>query len=70
MADTRSRDQWLRLQAVQVIAMLSEDTEEARRILAYAGRLLDDFIAQEEKPRPVVSSGRASGQKDRPHPPR
>jgi len=33
MADTRSRDQWLRLQAVQVIAMLPEDTEEARRIL-------------------------------------
>jgi hypothetical protein len=69
MAD-RSRDQWLRLQSVQVIAMLPEDPEEARRILAYAGRLLDEFIAgpppqvevteapadlvAEAKPRPVA----------------
>jgi hypothetical protein len=45
MADNRPRDRWQRLQAVQLIAMLPEDIEEARRILAYAGRLLDEFIA-------------------------
>jgi hypothetical protein len=54
MADTRSRDRLGRLQAVQIIAMLPEDIEEARCILAHAGRLLDDFIAQEEKPPPVA----------------
>lgn len=41
----RSRDQWLRLQAVQVIAMLPENEEEALRILAYAQELIKKFIA-------------------------
>jgi hypothetical protein len=42
--DGRSRDRWLRLQAVQVIAMLPENEEEALRILAYAQELLQKFI--------------------------
>jgi hypothetical protein len=59
MAD-RSRDQWLRLQAVQVIAMLPENEEEALRILAYAQELLQRFVADGQEcsvaasPRPVT----------------
>ena len=51
----RPRDQIGRLQAVQIVAMLPEDIDEARRVLAFAGRLLDDFIAQEEGPAAPVT---------------
>ena len=60
----RPRDQWLRLQAVQIIAMLPENTEEGRRILAYAGHLLDVWCSEvaeapaepeREKPRPAAT---------------
>lgn len=44
----RPRDQWLRLQAVQVIAMLPENEEEALRVLAYAEELLRKFILEKD----------------------
>ena len=72
----RPRDQIGRMQAVQIVAMLPEDIDEARRVLAYAGRLLEDFIAGPTPPeapadpepprlavvRPIVFASRDKGE--------
>jgi hypothetical protein len=57
MSETRSRarEQWLKVQAMHVVAMLPEDTAEAKRVLAYARQVVDEFLADEkEAPRPLA----------------
>lgn len=48
------RDRWLRLQAIQIVTMLPDDIDEARRILEYARALVTEFIEKDRRLLDVV----------------
>jgi len=41
------RERELRLQAVQLVSMLPEDPAEAKRVLDYVQRIVNDFVEKE-----------------------
>jgi hypothetical protein len=49
-----SRERWLKVQAMNVVAQLPEDSDEALRVLSYAQQLVVEFLAEKREFKPLI----------------
>lgn len=50
-----NKDKWLRRQAIQIASQLPDDTSDAVSVLKYAHDIVERFLEEEPKQRPVCT---------------